>query len=433
MGEIIFRLADYTNSKGKSPIMLDYNWTVVSGQNLRIGYSTKCVILRTHWNQKTQSPRRIMGLEKDYEVIKERLEHIEEEVKAIYRKFSKERRLWDLTKERLRAELDERLKHARPLKNGTSFFDWCADYLNNIYPKEATYNLGTFKVLKTTLNHLRDFDAKTGLKIDFHHFNKHLYGQFVSFLRNEKNLGDNTIEKIVFAGLKRYLNEAREIDLNPYTAYQTVTPKKVGVKKTKGDKIYLTRLELCQMHEYTGLPAHLERVKDAFVCAALLGLRYGDWQKVKKQNLIRIGGDQKALSIILEKEPQPRIVVPCHPVVIEILDKYNGTLPVLANQKMNAHLKEIGQAVGMTGVERKTIRKGKLIETKHSKFELLTCHVARNSFESNARRALIPQRDIDLFTGHTSNEVSDIYDRRQLETIASDYKSHRFFTTWEEL
>lgn len=163
-----------------------------------------------------------------------------------------------------------------------------------------------------------------------------------------------------------------------------------------------------------------------------MGIRYSDWKKVRADNLIEIGDGKKALFIILDKKPQPRVAIPCHPVVIEILDRYDGVLPVLSNQKTNDYLKEIGEAVGMTGVERKTMRKGRVIETKHSKFELLTCHVARNCFESNARKANIPQRDIDLFTGHTSKEVSDIYDRRKLETVASDYRTHPFFTTWED-
>jgi hypothetical protein len=430
MGEAIFRLAEYTNSKGKSPIMLDYNWTVVSGQNLRIGYSTKCSIFRAHWNPKTQRPRNIMGCEKEYKMIAAHLDKIEEDVKLIYRKYQLERRLIELDRDRMRYELDEVLKANRPVKSTTNFFHWCEDYYTNIYPKEATYNLGTAKVLKTTLNHLTDFAKEINTKIDFYHFNKHFYSQFVSFLRTKKNLSDNTIEKIVFAGLKRYLNEATEAKVNTFTAYKDVTPRKVMVKKTKGDKIYLDQGELKRMYEHNGLPQHLERVRDAFVCATLLGLRYGDWEKVHQKNLVNIGDGRKALSIILEKEPQPRIVVPCHPVVMAILEKYNGALPVLSNQKMNAHLKEVGQEVGMDSLERKTIRKGKVIESQHQKFELLTCHVARNCFESNARRAQIPQRDIDLFTGHTSKNVSDIYDRRQLETIASDYKFHPFFNEW---
>lgn len=431
MSEPNFRLSKYTNSAGKSPIVLDMQWTFISGVNNRIFYSAKCTILRNHWNPKTQRPRNIAGYEREYNLITEHLDKMAIEAKIILRKYQAERRMLELTPERMRQELDNVFSVIRSVKVGAKFFDWCRQYINEIYPKDATFSEGTSKILKTTIKHLEGFSKYTGQTLDFKDFNRQFYGQFVAYLRNEKELADNTIEKIVFAGLKRFLNESAEAGVNLFTTYKTISPKTVAVKKTKGDKIYLTRAELRQIYGHP-LPDHLERVRDAFVVAVFLGLRYGDWHKVCNSNLIDLGNGKKALSIILDKHPQPRVVVPCHPVVIEILNKYNGVLPVLSNQKMNSHLKEIGEAAGLTGSESKTIRKGRVIETKHSKFELLTCHVARNCFESSARRAGIPQRDIDLFTGHTSKEVSDIYDRRKLETVASDYRTHPFFTTWED-
>jgi hypothetical protein len=431
MGEPNFRLQAYTSQDGKSPITLDYQWTVVSGVNIRLMYAAKASILRAHWNKKSQRPKNIIGYEREYSLLTEHLDKMAQEVRVIYRKYQADRKLIELTRDRMRYELDQVFDVTRPIKVGTNFFAWSKQYMEEVYPKDSTYSVGTSKILNTTLNHLRGFADDTKPDLDFQHFNRQLYGQFVTYLRNEKGLGDNTIEKIVFAGLKRFLNEASEAGVNLFPAYRDVTPKKVGVRKTKGDKIYLTRSELKQMYEHP-LPSHLSSVRDAFVAAVFLGLRYGDWHKVCNENLIDLGDGKKALSIVLDKNPQPRIVVPCHPAVMEILKKYNGVLPVVSNQKTNQHLKEIGQAVGMTGQTSKTVRKGRIIETKHSKFELLTCHVSRNCFESEARRAQIPQRDIDLFTGHSTNAVSDIYDRRQLVTIANDYRDHRFFNTWDE-
>ncbi|MDX2072467.1 MAG: phage integrase SAM-like domain-containing protein [Haliscomenobacter sp.] len=431
MGEPNFRLQAYTSQDGKSPITLDFQWTVVSGVNIRLMYAAKASILRSHWNKKTQRPKNIIGYEREYALLTEHLDKMAQEVRVIYRKYQAERKLIELTRDRMRQELDQVFEVSRPIKVGTTFFAWSEDYLKSIFPKDSTYNESTGKILSTSLRHLKAFANDEDIDLDFQHFNRQLYGQFVNYLRNKKGLGDNTIEKIVFAGLKRFLNEATDAGVNFFTAYKDVTPKKVGVQKTKGDKIYLTRSELKQMYEYP-LPLHLANVRDAFVCAVLLGLRYGDWHKVCNENLIDLGEGKKALSIVLDKKPQPRVVVPCHPAVMEILKKHNGVLPVISNQKTNQNLKEIGHAVGMIDQTSKTVRKGRVIETKHSKFELLTCHVSRNCFESEARRAQIPQRDIDLFTGHSSNAVSDIYDRRQLVTIAIDYRDHRFFNTWDE-
>lgn len=423
-----FYLAQRKNKFNEKLIMLSFQWTPKRGQNYRLYYSTKMNIIEDHWNKRTQRPRPILGFESQYLQITEHLDKMSMEVMTIYRKYITERRILDLTKEALRQELDNLYLNHRPA-SGVGFLTWVEEYLTRIYPKSAKFNKGTFSVMNSLQAHVIGFAEYLGYKPDFHQWKENLFSEFVVYLRS-KNLSDNTISKLVFTALKTILKEAKKAGVNDFDYFEKVAPRDLRVVKTKGDKIYLTRQELKALYEYE-MSGHAERVRDCFICAALLGLRHSDWAKVNKGNIITLGGDVKVLDVLSQKT-EKRVVLPLHPAVMAILKKYNGALPVISNAKTNEYLKEVGQIAGMRDKVKKTIRRGRLEESNHSKFELLTTHVARNSFESNARSLDIPQRDIDKFTGHSSTEVSDIYDRRELETIAKKYSDHRFFTTWED-
>lgn len=423
-----FYLAKRPNRFNEKLIMMYFQWTPRRGQNNRLYYSTKMNIIQDHWNSRTQRPRQISGFEVQYMQIAEHLDKMTIEVMTIYRKYITERRILDLTKEALRDELDSIYINHRPIA-GVGFLEWVEDYLINIYPKSAKFNKGTFSVMNSLKAHVNGFADHIGYKPDFHQWKESLFSEFVVYLRSKK-LSDNTISKIVFTALKSILKEAKKAGINDFDYFEKVLPRDLRVVKTKGDKIYLTRTELKALYECE-MSGHTERVRDCFICAALLGLRHSDWSKINKENIITLGGDVKVL-YVLTKKTEKRVVLPLHPVVLAILEKYNGALPVISNAKSNEYLKEVGQIAGMDSTVKKTIRRGRIEESNHSKFELLTTHVARNSFESNARGTDIPQRDIDKFTGHSSGEISDIYDRRELETIAKKYCGHRFFTTWED-
>ena len=86
----------------------------------------------------------------------------------------------------------------------------------------------------------------------------------------------------------------------------------------------------------------------------------------------------------------------------EILDKYDGHLPKpISNQKYNDYLKDAAKLAGLNAPFMKTSSiKGKRVDKKYFKHELISSHTARRSFCTNAYEMDIPTITIMAISGH---------------------------------
>ena len=101
------------------------------------------------------------------------------------------------------------------------------------------------------------------------------------------------------------------------------------------------------------------------------------------------------------------MVIPFHPFVKTLLDKYNGKLPTIyCNQTINSELKQIGKLAGLNaqivkvrtfGIERR--------EEVFEKWQLLSSHCARRSFATNLFKQGFPAISIMKITGHKSEKT----------------------------
>lgn len=100
-----------------------------------------------------------------------------------------------------------------------------------------------------------------------------------------------------------------------------------------------------------------------------------------------------------------------------IIDKYKDyvfpgdkVLPIISNEKMNAHLKTLGQAVGLDEPTRIVYFKGnQRYEEVYPKWYLLTTHVGRRTFVVTALQLGIPVEVIMRWTGHSNFEAMKPY------------------------
>ena len=100
-----------------------------------------------------------------------------------------------------------------------------------------------------------------------------------------------------------------------------------------------------------------------------------------------------------------------------ILDKYANTkfpgdraLPVISNEKMNAHLKDLGKLCGIEEMTRIVYFQGnQRFEEVLPKWQLLTTHVARRTFVVTALQLGIPAEVIMRWTGHSRYEAMKPY------------------------
>jgi len=235
----------------------------------------------------------------------------------------------------------------------------------------------TLKSYKTTKNHLLDFEKAMKQKVNFKNIDLSFYYAFTSYLEstidNKKALKKNSIGKDI-KNLKVFMSEAVDMNLTSNTEFKK---KKFAKPSEQTDAVYLTNSEIETLYQYDfNQNKKLEQVRDLFIFACSVGLRFSDFSTIKKENLVEIEGVQY-ISKITDKTSDP-VTIPCNPIVLQILKKYSlsaNSLPkAISNQKFNEYIQLACKAAGMT-------QQGRL-KTDLSKklWECVSSHTARRSF-----------------------------------------------------
>ena len=91
--------------------------------------------------------------------------------------------------------------------------------------------------------------------------------------------------------------------------------------------------------DYLAIRRQLEdRVRDLFIVGCWTGLRFSDWNQIRPENI------SDGFLELKQQKTGGAVVIPLHPTVQAILDKYDGNLPpVLTNQKFNEFLKIVAK------------------------------------------------------------------------------------------
>jgi integrase len=249
---------------------------------------------------------------------------------------------------------------------------------------------------EVTFDYLKKYATKTGKKIDFKDINMEFYNGFTEYLQGEK-LAVNTIGKKIQT-LKIFLNSAKEENKNSYEAYKS---KKFVATTEEADTIYLNEDELTKIyeHDFSKTPG-LDRVRDLFLVGCWTGCRFSDIAQIKPESI------SEGLIHLKQFKTGTRVIIPLHPVVTAILNKYKGSLPeAITNQKFNEALKEIAQLSEINERTHKTITRGGVKKsTAYEKWELVTTHTARRSFATNLYKSGFPTLSIMAITGHTTEK-----------------------------
>ena len=140
-----------------------------------------------------------------------------------------------------------------------------------------------------------------------------------------------------------------------------------------------------------------------FLFCCFTGLRYSDVAKLRK-NDIKDG----YFDVVTQKTVEG-IRIELNRYSQAIINKYmdcklpGGKLfPVVSNQRMNEHLKELGKKCGIDEPTRTVYFIGnERHEEVYPKYALLTTHCGRRTFVVNALRLGIPVEVIIRWTGHS--------------------------------
>ncbi len=363
-----------------------------------------------YWNKETQRAKQT-GKFKEHSEFNARLNNIESDIRNVYRKYINDHGRVPAPAT-LKPFLDKEIRRIEVEKaNDKTFFAFFDQFINR--SKEGTrldtrtkknivYN--TTKGYISTCNHLKEFEKKFKNRIDFETIDLDFYNAYITYLTKDVKLSNNTIGDHI-KRLKTVLNEATEQGINKNLAFRSRYFSKITEQTAS---IYLTESELQEI-EHLDLKENkkLEHVRDLFLIGCYTGLRYSDYSILKPEQ-IKDGFIQTT-----QVKTGTPVVIPIHPTVNRIIEKYNGSLPrSISNQKTNEYLKDLGKKVPslkMPFLIKRTkggiTITGKDDGTNYKKWELLTTHTARRSFATNEYLAGTQPLTIMAITGHRTEKA----------------------------
>jgi integrase len=402
-------------SKKETPIVLFIRW-----DNQLLKFATKQTIHPKYWDDKKQI---IIEQKTKPELSEKKTKLLNDlaDINHLFSRFENDNKRTP-TKQELKTLLETEIHNVKPKETKVNLLQ----FINRFIEESKTRNnektgkpiakstIHTYQQLKTNIENFSKF-KKTLL--EFEHINYDFYIDFNAYLISE-NLATNTIGKRI-AILKAILNDATERGLNRNLAYKSTRFK---VTREKTDNIYLNESELNEFRKLDlSNNKRLDNVRDLFLIGCWTGLRFSDFTRLKQEHI-------KGNDIEIEtQKTRESVLIPMHPVVRLIFDKYEGKLPKkLSNQKMNEYLKEIGQMIESLNIKTfKTITQGGFEKTTQlEKYKRITTHTARRSFASNLYLGGVPSQTIMKITGHKTEKSFNQYIKITTQENANIIRMH---------
>lgn len=274
------------------------------------------------------------------------------------------------------------------------------------------YSEGTLKVYITTLNKISNSISNIGnvsiKQID--------YKYFMSFFNemNADGIQNKTIHKYL-RNIRHVLNWGLEYELHENLFFSKELKKVFQNFDFDSDsKFSLSDEELSLLENYN-FESDKENMfcRDLFLIQTYLCLRYSELVLVNKKNI----RDNKIF--LYSKKTREAITRPLFPKVTDLILKYDfDNVKFLSEQKYNNRLKKISKIVGLNNeTPIRVIIGRKTITTNKPKYEVISNHIARNTFITLIqKKGMLPQ-EVMAITGHKDPKVLQGYFKTPQEAV----------------
>jgi integrase len=422
MAEPRFILKD-PNSEKETLIFLTYR----INKRERLKYSTAQKVLPIYWNQKEQQPTLTDEAGEPLpDELKAKHENIRDNL-ARYRKIVKKiTNYWEIQDIapniiEIRDLLENKFKKEPNKVLPVSFFEFIDDWIVTTpftrTRQRKPLNDTTRKKYRATRNMLQKFvnhDKKLNGKISFQDINLNFYERFVKYIQDEHDQTENTIGKHIKC-LKLFITAADEAGIEVNPAFKN---RFFAAPTEDAFSVFLSEAELSILYNFDLTKSkRLDKVRDLFLIACRTALRFGDFINLRPENFI----ENRAMIKVQTAKTGAEVIIPCHPWVKAILEKWDWWLPPpMTNQVMNRYIKELCRIVGINTPVRFTRTRGGKPQTKTvEKWQLVSTHTGRRTAASLMYLAGIPAISIMQITGHTSEKIF-------LKYIKLDKRQHAF-------
>lgn len=388
MNKVSFLLKKPDPKTGLSLIYLQVKY---AGQRLVFTFNEK--VNHKAWSEKRQ---RVKGTSQTTEdgkfLLNDFLNDLEANLIRIYREELKNGvPSAELLKDRLKAHLYRNI-NASETRPKINLMDLIDRFVGNEVGDPKGYN--TLKGYKTAREHLKAYMSKYRVYLDFEDITIPFRDKYIRFLESS-GLKRNSIAKDLNI-LQVFMNYAFD---EGYTTNQNHRKRRFRMTEEETEAVYLTEKEILKINKLIlkDRPAY-DRVRDLFVFGCFVGLRYSDYSnRVKRENIVDREGE-KFIELIMQKTAR-KVVIPVHPIVLSILEKYQWNLPKApANQPFNRMVKEVCKLAGLDA-------KGRLSKEPETElYDAVSSHTARRSFATNYYLQGFPIYHLMNITGHKTEK-----------------------------
>jgi integrase len=232
-------------------------------------------------------------------------------------------------------------------------------------------------------------------------------------MMNEVGLNKNSIGKHI-GTFKSIMASAASEGIHSNFIYMN---KEFKILKESSDSVYLTRQELNAFKELnlSKYDQCYTIARDLFMIGVYTGQRVSDYTKITKKDITTTTDSEGKRIVyinIIQQKTSKRVSIPCIPQLIDILERYNYSLPQMRADKLNILIKEIARIAGINQLIeiKKDVSGIKKIEYL-PKHQLIHSHTARRSFVTLSYMADIDTNDIMKITGHSDTKTLEIYNK----------------------
>ena len=298
----------------------------------RIYVNTPFRILRSEWSATLERPANIY--EKANKELNDQLNFLKIELGEAVRKRLKLN--IDITKRWLIGQILTHSKQNKPRYVKRDILYYISQYTE---ARKDYLELSTLTRYKVFYELFYRFEGYCQQRIFLKDINESVIDMFYEFGLKE-GYSENTIRKSIgflktvmtYYHSKGKVKEFPSINERPLSRQSTSSKTVITLNETELYLIY-----------HTPVSQELEVVKDWLMISCYSGQRVSDFMKFHHTMIRNIGGKQ-CIDFIQHKT-RKRILLPLHPVILEILAKYEGNFPPKINpRKYNSEVKKIAKA-----------------------------------------------------------------------------------------
>ena len=350
--------------------------------------STGLKILPSNWNYKKQNVKPQVSKSSEINNI---LSNFIKDVEKVYLTLVNENVFItnDLIKNRFKS-------HITPKKEIDLF-----NFFDSHISAQKQLSKATISDYRQTLNTLTLFEKNTKYDVSFETINLTFYDKFKCFVLDHQNYSINTFGKRIKV-IKTFMKDALDRKLHNNLDFQHKDFKTTEeVKK----KMYLNVSDIKKLINKEIIDKDLDEVRDAFLLICLLGIRVSDFHQLNKSNITK---QDEGYTFNFQCQKTKNFQnIPIHIKGMEIVKKYNYSLPDVDENTINKKIKKVAELCELNDEFTNT-------DGTFKKCEIISTKTGRISFATNAYlNTEMPKRSIMVVTGHKKESSFDRYVQAQ--------------------